>query len=43
MSVPCGLVGGLPVGAMFIAKHWNESTIYQAAAAYERAGDWRTF
>jgi amidase len=43
MSVPCGLVGGLPVGAMFVARHWNEATIYQAAAAYERAGDWRTF
>lgn len=42
MSVPCGLVGGLPVGAMFIGKHWDEFTIYRAAAAFEGVGDWRT-
>ena len=43
MSVPCGLSNGLPVGMMLIAKHWNESTIYRAAHAFEQAGDWRTF
>ena len=42
MSVPCGLVGGLPVGGMLIGKHWEEMTIYRAAAAYERVGDWRS-
>lgn len=42
MSVPCGLVGGLPVGGMFVGKHWDEFTIYRAAAAFESAGDWRT-
>ncbi len=41
MSVPCGLVDGLPVGLMLIGKHYAESTIYQAAAAFEASGDWR--
>ncbi len=43
MSVPCGLSDGLPVGAMLIGKHWDESTIYAAAAAFEGAGDWKKF
>jgi amidase len=43
MSIPCGLSGGLPVGAMLIGKHWDESTIYAAAAAFEDAGEWRSF
>ncbi len=42
MSIPCGLVGGLPVGAMLVGKHWDEFTIYRAAAAFEGVGDWRT-
>jgi amidase len=41
MSIPCGLVGGLPVGAMLVGKHWDEYTIYRIAAAFERSGDWR--
>jgi amidase len=32
---------GLPVGLMLIAKQWDESTIYRAAAAFEKAGDWK--
>jgi amidase len=43
MSVPCGLVSGLPVGMMLVGKHWDEATIYRAAAAFEALGDWRTF
>jgi amidase len=42
MSIPCGLVGGLPVGAMLVGRHWDEFTIYRAAAAFEQSGDWRT-
>ncbi len=41
MSVPCGMSDGLPVGLMLIAKQWDESTIYRAAAAFEKAGDWK--
>jgi len=41
MSVPCGQSDGLPIGLMLIGKHWEESTIYRAAHAFEQAGDWR--
>jgi amidase len=43
MTVPCGMGDGLPIGAMLIGKHWDEGTIYRAAAAFERAGDWKEF
>ncbi|MEM8794623.1 MAG: amidase family protein, partial [Pseudomonadota bacterium] len=41
MSVPCSMEDGLPVGMMLVGKHYDEMTIYQAAAAFERAGDWK--
>jgi amidase len=41
MSIPCGMSQGLPVGMMLIAKHWGEATIYRAAHAFERSGDWK--
>ena len=41
MSVPCGLSDGLPVGLMIVGKQYDEATIYRAAAAFERAGDWK--
>jgi amidase len=41
MTVPCGLSEGLPIGMMLIGRHYEESTIYRAAAAFERIGDWR--
>ncbi|MFO1352848.1 MAG: amidase [Gammaproteobacteria bacterium] len=41
LTVPCGLYDGLPVGMMLIARHWQETTLYQAAHAFEQAGDWR--
>ncbi|RPH44791.1 MAG: amidase [Burkholderiales bacterium] len=41
MSIPCGLSQGLPIGAMLVAKHWGESTIYRAAHAFEQSADWR--
>jgi len=28
---------------MLIGKHYNESTIYRAAHAFEQLGDWRNF
>jgi amidase len=42
MSLPCGLVDGLPVGMMLVAKHFDEATIYRAAAAFERGVEWRS-
>jgi amidase len=32
---------GLPVGMMLIGRHWDETTLYRAADAFERAGDWK--
>jgi amidase len=43
MTVPCGMGNGLPIGAMLVGKQWDEVTIYRAAAAFERAGDWKEF
>jgi amidase len=42
MSLPCGQVDGLPVGLMLVGKQYAESTIYQAAAAFEAKVDWKT-
>lgn len=41
MSIPCGMSEGLPIGMMLIGRHYNESTIYQAAHAFEQSGDWK--
>ena len=41
-TVPCGKVNGLPVGIMLVGRHFEETTVIQAAQAIERAGDWRT-
>lgn len=43
MNVPCGMIDGLPVGMMLVGKHFDESTIYRAAHAFEQSGDWTTF
>ena len=37
ISIPCGFSEGLPAGLMLIGKHWDESTIYRAAHAFEHA------
>jgi amidase len=42
MSLPCGLVDGLPVGLMLVGKMYSEETIYRAAAAFERGVDWKS-
>ena len=41
MSLPCGMADGRPIGLMLTANHYDESKIYQAAHAFEQAGDWR--
>ena len=41
ISTPCGMSDGLPVGMMLTARHYEESAIYAAAAAFEAAGDWK--
>ena len=41
MSLPCGIEDDRPIGLMLIGRHWEESTIYRAAHAFEQSGDWR--
>ena len=41
MTLPCGLIDGLPAGLMLVGKHFDEPTIYRAAYAFEQAGDWK--
>jgi amidase len=41
MSIPCGMIDGLPVGMMLIGRHLDESTIYRAAHAFEQSTEWK--
>ena len=43
MSLPCGMEDERPIGLMLTGRHWEEGTIYRAAHAFERSGDWTTF
>ena len=43
ISVPCGRnADGLPAGLQLIGRHYDERTIYRAAAAFEANFDWQT-
>lgn len=39
ISVPCGFGQGLPLGLQIIGKHFDESTVYKVAHAFEQATD----
>ena len=43
ISLPCAMEDGRPIGMMLIGRHYAEETIYRAAEAFERSGDWKTF
>jgi len=43
ISLPCGMEDGRPIGLMLVGRHYDEATIYRAAAAFERSGDWTRF
>jgi len=43
ISLPCGMEDGRPIGLMLVGRHYDEATIYRAAAAFERSGDWTKF
>src|SRR5690606_33253937 len=42
MSVPCGFVGGLPVGLQLIAPPLAEARLLAAAHRYQQVTDWHT-
>ncbi|MFD1850759.1 Asp-tRNA(Asn)/Glu-tRNA(Gln) amidotransferase subunit GatA [Oceanobacillus bengalensis] len=43
ISVPCGFSeNGLPIGLQIIGKHFDESTVYRTAHAFEQATDYHT-
>jgi amidase len=41
LTVPCGMVEGLPIGMMLVGRHFDEATLIRAAAAFETTGDWK--
>ncbi len=42
ISVPCGMAaGGLPVGLQLTGRAWDDATVYQIAAAFERTREGR--
>ena len=42
LSMPCGLVRGLPVGLQLIGPHLSEGRLLRAAHCYQRETDWHT-
>src|SRR6202012_6082760 len=42
MSIPCGFVGGLPVGLQIVGPHFGEGKLLNAAHVYQRETDWHT-
>ena len=40
ISVPCGFIGGLPVGLQLTAPHFQEERLFQVAHAYEQSQNW---
>ncbi len=42
LSVPCGLVDGMPVGLQLLGPHLSEQTLLRVAYAYEQATGWHS-
>jgi aspartyl-tRNA(Asn)/glutamyl-tRNA(Gln) amidotransferase subunit A len=40
ISVPCGFANGLPLGLQIIGNHYDESSVYRVAHAFEQATDY---
>ncbi|MEZ5102307.1 MAG: amidase [Thermoleophilia bacterium] len=42
ISVPCGVVDGLPVGFQVVGRHFDDLTVLRVADAVERSADWQS-
>jgi amidase len=42
LSLPCGRIDDLPVGAMLVGRAYDETSLYRAAQSFEANTDWRT-
>ena len=40
VSVPCGLVDGLPVGLALVGRRFEDATVLRAAHAFQLETDW---
>ncbi len=40
LSLPCGFVDGMPVGAQLIARPWREDVLFALGTAYQQATRW---
>lgn len=40
ISIPCGMVSGLPVGLQFMGDYFREDTLFNLAYSYEQSTDW---
>ncbi|MBC2425461.1 Asp-tRNA(Asn)/Glu-tRNA(Gln) amidotransferase subunit GatA, partial [Clostridium beijerinckii] len=40
ISVPCGMVNGLPVGLQIIGNYYKEDTLFNLAYSFEQSTDW---
>jgi aspartyl-tRNA(Asn)/glutamyl-tRNA(Gln) amidotransferase subunit A len=40
MSIPCGFLGGLPVGLQLIGAHFAEAKLLNVAHVYQQQSDW---
>lgn len=40
MSIPAGMINDLPIGIQLIGKHFDESTLLNAAHLYQRETEW---
>ena len=40
LSIPCGIIGGLPVGMQLIGPHFGEDRLLALAESFQRETDW---